>query len=505
MANRNVKLKNKSGDYLYPYTDNIPTATTSKAGIVKLDSSPTANSNNAITSGAVNTAINTVNTNLSNKLGKTETAAKATADANGNNIATTYLTKTETAAKATADAEGNNISSTYLKKSEEGRGGLNLLVRELQKACAWTWTQNFSGGSAQILLNANGSVSDGVSCSSVGGVGYTTVVYNRKLYKYNSTTGALTQEGTESTWDTTGYGVAINNGKLYSFFSSKYVDTGTQWTYVGMGYFGIKNGTLCRFTNQSTLLWYTLDNAGTWNKIVSTQSGSTWGIRDTYPYYITTTTPYGTSTTTLTRLSSENGFSCVSIYNSVGIFSKQSRFFIYGSNGTLSRSGDLGANIVKLAGYYALTSDGKLYNINSNNPPLMAENVIDICLSGYIKSDGYYNYSHTKLVNGTFTNIVHSDNTYGAPNAVLFAGSGNIQQRTVYTTPNPAANYKSFVGLNLTGQDTITSVASGTITNSSHTFSRDIGKDDYFTQPPDDLRKQTPTKWDLIDLIQNAQ
>ena len=71
MANRNVKLKNKSGDYLYPYTDNIPTATTSKAGIVKLDSAPTANSNNAITSGAVNTAINTVNTNLSNKLGKT--------------------------------------------------------------------------------------------------------------------------------------------------------------------------------------------------------------------------------------------------------------------------------------------------------------------------------------------------------------------------------------------------------------------------------------------------
>ena len=505
MANRNVKLKNKSGDYLYPYTDNIPTATTSKAGIVKLDSAPTANSNNAITSGAVNTAINTVNTNLSNKLGKTETAAKATADADGNNIANTYLKKTETAAKATADADGNNIASTYLKKGDEGKGGLNLLARELQKACAWTWTQSFSGGSAQILLNASGSVSDGVSCSSVGGVGYTTVVYNRKLYKYNSTTGALTQEGTESTWDTTGYGVAINNGKLYSFFSSKYVDTGTKWTYIGMGYFGIKNGTLCRFTNQGTLSWYTLDNGGTWNKIVSTQSSSTWGIRDTYPYYITTATPYGTSTTTLKRLVDENGFSHVAVYNSYGIFAKQSTFYFFGVTGSLVRSRDLGATIKKLAGYYALTVDGDVYTTNSNTVQLIDQNVIDICISGYIKSDGYYNYSKTKLVSGNFTNIVHSDNTYGAPNAVLFAGTGNIQQRTVYSTPSPAANYKSFVGLDLTGQDTITSVTSNTITNSTHTFTRDIGKDDYFTQPPDDLKKQTPTKWDLIDLIQNAQ
>ena len=88
MATRKVKLKNKSGDYLYPYTDNIPTASTSTAGKVKLDSSPTTGSNNAITSGAVYTALN-------NKLDKTGTAAKATADANGNNIASTYATKTE--------------------------------------------------------------------------------------------------------------------------------------------------------------------------------------------------------------------------------------------------------------------------------------------------------------------------------------------------------------------------------------------------------------------------
>lgn len=65
MAKRNVKLKNRSGDYLYPYTENIPTASTSTAGKVKLDSSPTSGSNNAITSGAVYTALNSVNTTIS--------------------------------------------------------------------------------------------------------------------------------------------------------------------------------------------------------------------------------------------------------------------------------------------------------------------------------------------------------------------------------------------------------------------------------------------------------
>ena len=58
MLNRNVKLKNRIGDYLLPYTDNIPTASTSTAGKVKLDTSPISGSNNAITSGAVHTALN---------------------------------------------------------------------------------------------------------------------------------------------------------------------------------------------------------------------------------------------------------------------------------------------------------------------------------------------------------------------------------------------------------------------------------------------------------------
>ena len=83
---KNVRLKNRSGEYLEPYTENVPTASTSTAGKVKLDSSPTSGSNNAITSGAVYTA-------LAGKLGTNETAAKATADASGNNIVNTYLKK----------------------------------------------------------------------------------------------------------------------------------------------------------------------------------------------------------------------------------------------------------------------------------------------------------------------------------------------------------------------------------------------------------------------------
>ena len=86
MANKSVKLKNKRGDYLYPYTDNIPTGSASVAGKVKVDSTPTSGSTNAISSGAVHTA-------LAGKLSTTGTAAKATADASGNNIVNTYLKK----------------------------------------------------------------------------------------------------------------------------------------------------------------------------------------------------------------------------------------------------------------------------------------------------------------------------------------------------------------------------------------------------------------------------
>ena len=121
MANRNVKLKNKSGDYLYPYTDNIPTATTSKAGIVQLDNTPVANSNNAITSGAVNTALATVDSSIATKLDTTGTAAKATADASGNTITMTYATKTELSTVQNSIPNDGNI--VHLTGSETITGG----------------------------------------------------------------------------------------------------------------------------------------------------------------------------------------------------------------------------------------------------------------------------------------------------------------------------------------------------------------------------------------------
>lgn len=74
------------GDYLYPYTDNIPAATANVAGKVKVDTLPVSGSVNAISSGAVFSA-------LANKLDKTATASKASADANGNDISTTYALK----------------------------------------------------------------------------------------------------------------------------------------------------------------------------------------------------------------------------------------------------------------------------------------------------------------------------------------------------------------------------------------------------------------------------
>lgn len=88
MAIKNIKLKNAEGDYLYPYTENLPKASTITQGVVQLDDTPTAGSTNALTSGGAKTA-------LDNKLDASGTAVKATADANGNVISDTYATKTE--------------------------------------------------------------------------------------------------------------------------------------------------------------------------------------------------------------------------------------------------------------------------------------------------------------------------------------------------------------------------------------------------------------------------
>ena len=103
MATKRIKLKNANGDYLEPYTTNVPDATTSAKGIVQLEATPTANSTKALTSGGAKTA-------LDNKLDKTGTAAKATADASGNNIADTYATKTALSAVETTANTAKSIA-----------------------------------------------------------------------------------------------------------------------------------------------------------------------------------------------------------------------------------------------------------------------------------------------------------------------------------------------------------------------------------------------------------
>lgn len=64
IVTKRVRLKNRSGEYLEPYTENVPTASTSTAGKVKLDTTPTSGSNNAITSGAVHTALGNMQTSI---------------------------------------------------------------------------------------------------------------------------------------------------------------------------------------------------------------------------------------------------------------------------------------------------------------------------------------------------------------------------------------------------------------------------------------------------------
>ena len=136
MANRNVKLKNKIGDVLYPYTDNIPVATTSVAGKVQLDSSPTSGSNNAITSGGAYTA-------LAGKLSTSGTAAKATADASGNNIVNTYATKTElTTVQNSIPADSGLVHKT----GSETIGGAKTLSE----------TVTISGASKQLKIKNTG-------------------------------------------------------------------------------------------------------------------------------------------------------------------------------------------------------------------------------------------------------------------------------------------------------------------------------------------------------------
>ena len=104
------------------------------SGMMTVDSAMSSTSTNPVQNKVIQSA-------LAGKLSTTGTAAKATADASGNTITSTYATKTElgnkldatgTAARATADASGNNIASTYAKKSELPTAGSNISISGTQ-------------------------------------------------------------------------------------------------------------------------------------------------------------------------------------------------------------------------------------------------------------------------------------------------------------------------------------------------------------------------------------
>ena len=469
MTNKQVKLKNKRGDYLYPYTDNIPIGSASEAGKVKVDSAPTSGSTNAISSGAVHTA-------LAGKLGTTDTAAKAT-----------------------ADAEGNNIASTYLKKTEEGKGGLNLLSNQLLKAFAWTWSQTLQSGTVFIVYKQTGEMTNGVACTSYSSdPGYPgNCVIDGKLYSINQSTGALTQLSNDTDFTFAGYGNAIKGGKLYSFFKNAYTSTETGWTKIS-NFFGIRNGALYTFNNQSTLICTCLDSGGVWTDINSgyNDSGYCAGIRDGYPYFVSRKNASSAfALDTIVKLDTENGYSMMSADSSYYYFAKGSKYKCFYSNrATPYYAADLQETIVELYNRYARTSSGKVYQISSNNPTLLTEGAIKLNRWGYIKADGLYTYAGNKIVSGSFSNSVGT---------MVYSGAGTVQSKTVYSVGNPDTNYLSFERLDLSNPATITATTPTTITSNSKTYTRDISMDSIFTQPPDDLKKQSPTKWELLDMISN--
>lgn len=481
MANKSVKLKNKRGDYLYPYTDNIPTGNASVAGKVIVDAAPTSGSANAVSSGGVYSA-------LAGKLGTNDTAAKAT-----------------------ADAEGNNIASTYLKKTEEGKGGLNLLVSQLQKAYAWTWSNTLSTGNLQTFISSK--LSNSLACSNRYYAGYsaTNVIVDGKLYTINATTGVATQFGTDSNYTQYFYNVAIKNGGIYyagNINYAKWIDQSGTYTKIGTGC-GIKNGTFVAFGTQSNtnaaVPWTVIDNGGVWTDIIMSASNFAVGIRDGYLYKIVWSLQSGSYIRTgLYQISTRKDFTHFGNYSTTFAYAyKGTEFVSWNVNNLATANPDpyktltLAGAISKACGQYALLTDGRLYSINSGySASLMSENVLDVGMQGYIKADGFYNTSKTLIQEGTFTEL----NGYG-----IFTGAGTVQQETYYTVASPAVNYQAFRRVDLYDPVTVTAATTTTITCNSKTYTRNTYKDSVFTQPPDDLKKQTPTKWQLIEMVQNLE
>ena len=240
MATKRIKLKNANGDYLEPYTTNVPEATTSAKGIVQLEATPTASSTKALTSGGAKTA-------LDNKLDKTGTAAKATADASGNNIVDTYATKTAlsevetTANTAKSIAEGRAravsfesysamVTALNAAANTDYKVGDNIFIQAKEVPDLWVYsvestTSSYSYTTDDALISAleTGAVQIGyykIAAMETGKVdlaGYvpTTRKVNNKALSADisltySDVGALAANGTaaKATADASGNNIA---------------------------------------------------------------------------------------------------------------------------------------------------------------------------------------------------------------------------------------------------------------------------------------------------------
>ena len=487
MATRNVRLKNKGGDVLHPYTENLPTATTSKAGTVMLDDAVTANSSKAITSGAVSSALTSVNTTLNTKLGKTETAAKAV-----------------------ADAEGNDIVETYAKKGEGG--GLGVLYNQLNKACAWTWTNKlYNGGVKVAYYESSHFVTNEISCTSFyenPGLANKYVVIDGKLYTLNEYSKTLNQFGTDTDYKMACGNVAIKNNGLYFVGSTSYAkwidQTGT-WSKVGIKC-GIKNGSLGFFDNSSNttaaMKWGIVDTGGVWTDIVFSTNDYCIGIRDGYLYYASAKIVSQAYTLNkLVKLSQSTDYTRYEAASSYFYCCRGRVVEVYETSSVVSgntqpyRTITLEDDIVQSIGQYFLLSNGKLYNISSSES-LVNSNVISLGCNYHVKSDGLYSNSNGRLaLSGEFGEM---------KGLAVFIGASTVETETLYTVSGPQAGNSAYSSVNLSNSQSITAATPSAITVNSKVYDRNSKNDDVFEETPSELAQQTLTKYDLVSLIKSS-
>lgn len=171
--------------------------------------------------------VNAVIDDVAGKLSTSGTAAKATADASGNNIVNTYATKTEltnglgdklsttgTAAKATADASGNTITSTYATKTELTNGLNNKL--------------STSGTAAKATADASGNTITSTYVTKANAI--TGLSVSGKVITYtkgNGSTGTITTQDTNTLPST----LALNTSSAVNLTSYK----NASWTATGNG------------------------------------------------------------------------------------------------------------------------------------------------------------------------------------------------------------------------------------------------------------------------------